>query len=100
METLKLYRGELLVTQLELGDRPLELGRAPGCDLVVDDPEIAERHWLAMRRFGTWVAYDVGAGRCGRSQHLPLGERVALGRDHCVLRESGPPSHVSALRRD
>jgi DNA-binding NtrC family response regulator len=87
METLKLYRGEQLLAQVALGERPLELGRGASCDLTVDDPELAERHWLAMRRLGTVVTYDVSAGRPTSPRHLPLGQRVALGRDHSLLRE-------------
>jgi DNA-binding NtrC family response regulator len=86
METLKLYRGDTLLAQVALGDRPIELGRGSGCDLVVDDPEVAERHWLTVRSRGTVVAYDVRAGGHARSQHLPLAEHVALGRNHSVLR--------------
>jgi DNA-binding NtrC family response regulator len=89
METLKLFRGDQLLAQVSLAERPLELGTGRGCDLVIDDPEIAERHWLAMRRLGTVVAYDVSSGRRARPRHLPLGSRVPLGRDHSLLRESG-----------
>jgi DNA-binding NtrC family response regulator len=98
METLKVLRGELVLAQVVLAERPLELGRARDCDLVVDDPEVAERHWLAMRRLGTVVAYDVSAGRNARARHLPLGARVQLGRDHSVLRELA--AAPAAVQRD
>jgi DNA-binding NtrC family response regulator len=93
MDTLKLYRGDQLLAQVVLAERPLELGSGRGCDLVIDDPEIAERHWLTMRRLGTVVAYDLSAGRRARARHLPLGSKVPLGRDHSVVRES-----VAAVR--
>jgi DNA-binding NtrC family response regulator len=98
METLKLYRGDQLLTQIVLGERPLELGRGPGCDVTLDDPELAERHWLAMRKLGTVVAYDVSVGRSREPRHLPLGQRVALGRDHSVVREEGGAGR--GLQRD
>jgi DNA-binding NtrC family response regulator len=98
METLKLYRGEMLLAQVALGDRPIELGRASGCDLVVDDPEVAERHWLAVRRHGTVMAYDVRSGRRARARHLPLAERVALGRNHSVLRAQEARGSTSVQR--
>jgi pSer/pThr/pTyr-binding forkhead associated (FHA) protein len=95
MESLKVYRGEHLLAQITLGERPVELGRAQGCDVVVDDPEIADRHWLALRKHGTVVAYDV-SGRGGRvGRHLPLGERIALGRDHSVERIDSAPSSTT-----
>jgi DNA-binding NtrC family response regulator len=99
-DTLKLYRGDQLLTQIALGERPLELGSGSGCDITLDDPELAERHWLAMRRLGTVVAYDVSGGRGAKPQHLPLGTRVALGRDHCVVREQRESRPRSGLHRD
>src|SRR5262245_32663433 len=101
METLKLYRGDTLLAQVVLGDRPIELGRGSGCDLVVDDPEVAERHWLTVRSRGTVVAYDVRVGGRARSRHLPLAEHVALGRNHSVLRAPGERIGAnSGLHRD
>ncbi|MFI5305844.1 MAG: sigma 54-interacting transcriptional regulator [Polyangiales bacterium] len=94
METLKLYRGEQLLAQVALGERPVELGRGQSCDLVVDDPELAERHFLALRRLGTVIAYDVSAGRGGKPRPLPLGKRVAVGRDHSLLREHEAEHHA------
>ncbi len=98
MEELKLYRGEQLLAQIALGEWPLELGRAAGCDLTVDDPELAERHWLALRRFGTVLAYDVSRGRSRSPLPLPLGQRVALGRDHSLVRARRP--QPGGLERD
>src|SRR5262249_53730447 len=88
MDTLKLYRGEQLLRQVVLGERPLELGRGPGCDVTLDDPELAERHWLAVRRLGSAVAYDVSCGKGGEARPPPLGHRVARGREHSMVRES------------
>jgi transcriptional regulator with AAA-type ATPase domain/pSer/pThr/pTyr-binding forkhead associated (FHA) protein len=85
---LVLYREETVVMRLPLGERPLELGRAPGCDLVLDDPELADRHWLVMRQRGTVVAYDVSKhARRLHSQHVPLGQRFAVGRHHALVRD-------------
>jgi hypothetical protein len=100
METLKLYRGDQLLTQVLLGERPLELGRDSGCDITLDDPELAPRHWLAMRRLGTVVAYDVSAGRRAHPRHLPLNQRVLLGRDHSLVREQQVDTARGALKRD
>jgi two-component system response regulator GlrR len=86
METLKLYRGETLLAQVALADRPLELGCGAGCDLIVDDPDVASRHWLVMRRFGSVIAYDVSAGAGARTLALPLDRLVALGQHHSLLR--------------
>jgi DNA-binding NtrC family response regulator len=86
MESLRLYRGDELLREVVLGERPLEVGSALACDLSVDDPEVEARHWLTMHARGTVVAYDVSGTRRGEARHLPIGERVALGRHHSVER--------------
>jgi transcriptional regulator with AAA-type ATPase domain len=95
MESLVLYRGALRLACIPVGDRPVEIGRARGCDLVVDDPEVADRHWLAMPREGTLVLCDVSRGARGRAgtRRLPFGTRTPLGREHAVERvaERGTP---------
>jgi transcriptional regulator with AAA-type ATPase domain len=97
---LVLYREETVVMRLPLGERPLEVGRAPGCDVTLDDPELAERHWLVMRQRGTVVAYDVSSrARRVRSQHVALGQRFAVGRHHALVREH-EKQRSSALERD
>jgi transcriptional regulator with AAA-type ATPase domain len=89
---LVLYREETVVMRLPLGERPLEVGSAPGCDVTLDDPELAERHWLVMRQRGTVVAYDVSSrARRVRSQHVALGERFAVGRHYALVREDERP---------
>ena len=96
MDSLRLYRGEQLVREVSLGERPLELGSGLGCDLNVDDPEVAARHWLAMHARGTVVAYDVSGGPRADPRHLPIGERIALGRHHSLERvcEPGPVARL------
>jgi transcriptional regulator with AAA-type ATPase domain len=85
---LSLYREQSLVLRLPLGERPLELGRAPGCDFTLDDPELAERQWLLVRQRGTVVLYDVSAqARSRRAQHVPFGQRLALGGRYSLERD-------------
>ena len=100
METLKVYRGGALCAQVVLGERAVEFGRAASCDVVVDDPELAERHWLAVPSKGTVVAYDVSTGTRPRARHLPVGERMALGRDHSLVREQSAEREQTGLSRD
>jgi len=98
MEIFELYRAGTLLTRHELGARTLEIGRAFDCDIAVEDPEVADRHWVLVRRHGTVVALDVSAGKCQRSIAYPLalGRSVPLGRDHALRRtpacEDVPPS--------
>jgi transcriptional regulator with AAA-type ATPase domain len=88
MEILELYRAGELLARYELGTRTLEVGRAFGCDVAVEDPELAERHFLLLRRRGTVIAFDVSAGRRQRvvEYPLPLGRGVPLGRHHELRR--------------
>jgi transcriptional regulator with AAA-type ATPase domain len=88
METLLVYRGELVLRRIPLADRPLAVGRALHCDVVVDDVEVAAEHCLVMRRGGTLVVWDVSRGprHASFKHHLPFGERVAVGREHALER--------------
>ncbi len=87
METLVLlFRGEALRT-FELGERGLEVGSGPGCDIVVHDAALPERLLLVARRGGEVVVFTHGA-EAGRARPrvlspgapLPLGARYALAR--------------------
>ncbi|MET0389594.1 MAG: sigma 54-interacting transcriptional regulator [Polyangiales bacterium] len=88
MELFELYRAGELLARYELGGRALEVGRALGCDVAVEDPEVEARHWLLLRRRGTVVAFDVSAGRRQRvvEYPLPVGRSVPLGRHHALRR--------------
>jgi transcriptional regulator with AAA-type ATPase domain len=88
MEMLELYRCGELLARYELGARALEVGRAAGCDVAIEDPEIADRHWLLLRRHGTVIAFDVSAGKRQRSIEypVPLDRAVPLGRHHALRR--------------
>ncbi|HTU63644.1 MAG TPA: FHA domain-containing protein, partial [Polyangiales bacterium] len=99
MEMLELYRAGQLVARYALGARTLEIGRAWNCDVAIEDPELAERHFLLLRRRGTVIAVDVSAGRRQRvvEYPLPLGRAVPLGRDHelrCVAHAHVVKPHV------
>jgi transcriptional regulator with AAA-type ATPase domain len=88
MEMLELYRAGELLARYELGGRAIEVGRALGCDVAVEDPELAERHWLLLRRRGNIVAFDVSAGKRQRAIEypLPMDRTVPLGRHHALRR--------------
>jgi pSer/pThr/pTyr-binding forkhead associated (FHA) protein len=102
MEMLELYRCGELLARYELGDRAIEVGRALACDVALEDPELAERHWLLLRRRGTVVAFDVSAGKRQRATEypLPLGRSVPLGRHHALRRVDDQPTDTDALALD
>ena len=88
VEVLRLYRDAVLSAEVPLDARPIEIGRAHGCDLVVADPGLAQRQLLVTQLDGTWVAYDVTQGKCGAApaQRLPPRGRMALGQHHAIER--------------
>jgi transcriptional regulator with AAA-type ATPase domain len=101
MEILELYRRGELLGRFELG-RNLEVGRAAGCDVVVQDDALAERHWLVMRCDGTVMAFDVSSGRRERREGrpVPLNAEFALGREHALKRVRLPLGAASGIRRE
>jgi transcriptional regulator of acetoin/glycerol metabolism len=93
MEMLELYRAGELLARYELGARTLEVGRALGCDVAVEDPDLADRHWLLLRRRGTVVAFDVSSGKRQRIQEypVPVDRAIPLGRNHALRRVLADP---------
>lgn len=76
-----------MLAVFEAGERPVEIGRALGCDIVVDDPELAGRHFVVARRRGALVAYDVSPGSHRRAQVVPLDKPWPLGREYTIVRK-------------
>ncbi len=48
-------------TRRELGDGALVVGRASGCDVVVDDPNVSRRHAEIRREDGAYWIVDLGS---------------------------------------
>ena len=76
------FRGEPL-RDFVLDEQPLELGRAAGCDIVVHDSGVGERHWLIARDGGAITVHDL---RTGERRALPTGHEVPVGMHHGLLR--------------
>jgi pSer/pThr/pTyr-binding forkhead associated (FHA) protein len=71
----------------ELGDEPLTIGRAPECDLVLDDQNVSRRHAELRPVDGGWVVADLGStngvelnGRRVETAALADGDRIVLGQ--------------------
>jgi DNA-binding NtrC family response regulator len=92
MEKIRLYyRGESFGDYF-VGERPLAVGSNRNCDIVIHDPEVADHHWLVMARGGTVMAYDLARAKGERPKelHIPMNQRLALGRDFSLTRLSEP----------
>jgi transcriptional regulator with AAA-type ATPase domain len=87
MESLLLRAGATTLRALPLDGRPLEIGRDPRCDLVVDDARVAPRHALVTVHEGVHLLWDLGA-HAGVSRARPrllgVDSPIALGAYHLV----------------
>jgi DNA-binding NtrC family response regulator len=92
MEKIRLYYRGQSFGDYFVGERPLAVGSNRNCDIVVHDPEVADHHWLVMARAGTVVAYDLARanGERPKELHIPMNQRLALGRDFALTRISEP----------
>ncbi len=72
-------------TRFGLGDRPVTVGRAPDCDLVLNDPTVSKHH-LELRRQGNDVLLvDLGSTNGTRVNDVGIRERVLADGDEIRL---------------
>ncbi len=91
METLILYFRDEPLREYALSDRPLEVGSAGYCDIVVNDPGVADRALVLEPKGGTVVAYDLLRGREGGPSPVPFESPILLGQNHRLVRLRRPP---------
>ncbi len=97
MDVLMLcYRGEAL-REFQLV-APLEIGRGVGCDIVVHDPALRERHYLVAPMGGTVVLHELD-GRRARPRPIGTGEEIPIGRHHSLARLPTVATRPSAIPR-
>ncbi|WP_456380855.1 FHA domain-containing protein [Thiolapillus sp.] len=58
MPYLRVYLNNTLLDQFELTDNPLTIGRAPGNDIVLDNPGVSSRHAIVEPRGSTYTLVD------------------------------------------
>ena len=87
MEVLVLrYRGEPL-REFPLGSRPLEVGSGAGCDIVVHDARVRERHLLVSAIGGSVMLHELRpGGKRAPLRALELGFPVRIGLHHSIER--------------
>jgi pSer/pThr/pTyr-binding forkhead associated (FHA) protein len=93
-----LYRDEPLRT-FELCNRPLEVGSGAGCDVVVHDPEVAERQLLICSEDGAVYAYDLRDPSARKPIALRPGVPVQLSRRSAIVRVPDAPTRPSVFAR-
>jgi transcriptional regulator with GAF, ATPase, and Fis domain len=97
---LVIYQGDW-VRRVAVGQDPLVIGRAEGCQITLDDPKISRRHCqLSPAPGGAWMLEDLGS-RTGtflrdkplqEPTPLPLGEPFKIGSLCLVLERSAADS--------
>jgi pSer/pThr/pTyr-binding forkhead associated (FHA) protein len=91
MEAILLSFRDEPLRVFQLDDRSLEVGSGAGCDIVVHDAEVEDRHVL-LRREGLDVWAEPLTGD-GRAIPMPVGRAVPLGKHHTIARvlDADPP---------
>ncbi len=89
---------------MTIGDRPVVIGRAPGCDLHLQHESISRQHARIARDEDGWVLRDLGSKNGSRvntfhvtDQLLHNGDRLDLGTIRIYV-EIGPESAASRTR--
>ncbi len=91
------YRGEPM-REFALGPAAVEVGCAPGCDIVVHDPDVRERHALVQARSGTVIVHELAdGGRPAACATLAPNEPLAIGRWHSLVRIPDAPTRPRAI---
>ncbi|HEB90241.1 MAG TPA: FHA domain-containing protein [Deltaproteobacteria bacterium] len=87
-----------------IGDRPIVIGRAPDCDLLLQNESISRQHARISRDEEGWVLRDLGSKNGSRvntfhvaEQVLRNGDRLDLGTIRMYV-EIGPESAASRAR--
>lgn len=81
-------------TELELGDGPISIGRAPDSDLVIQDDYSSTRHARLLNWSGRWMVQDldstngtyVNDQRIGQPTEVQQGSSVRIGTTTFELR--------------
>jgi hypothetical protein len=72
-------------SRIGIGDEPITVGRAPDCDLVLEDPTVSKHH-LELRRQGTDVlVVDLGSTNGTRVNDVGVHERLLADGDEIRL---------------
>jgi pSer/pThr/pTyr-binding forkhead associated (FHA) protein len=91
---LVVTEGALAGTTLQLGDRPITIGRASDSSLVIDDDYASTRHAQLVPHDGEWMIEDLGStngtfldrAKVGRPTPAPVGVPIRIGKTVLELR--------------
>lgn len=91
---LVVTEGALAGTSIDLGDRPVTIGRADDSTLVITDDYASGQHARLMPTDGAWVLEDLGStngtylgqAKVGRPVPVPVGAQIRIGKTVLELR--------------
>ncbi len=79
-------------TKIPVSATPMVIGRLPGCEVVLDDPNVSRRHAELRREDGQVLISDLGStngtlvnGQPVTAARLADGDRITLGRTTLVF---------------
>ncbi len=110
MARLLVFRGDFVEREIELGGAPIRIGRAPECDVVLEDPErgVSRAHAEVKYEDGGYLIVDLGSqngiyqygARVDRA-YLEPDSPVMLGPFRLVIDETdaASPDATSMLRQ-
>ena len=94
--SLVVFRDGAPLEERVLGDEAVEIGSAPSCDWVIDDPALPARAYLVHARGGTVWLFELPGSPC-HGRVLALEQPLALGAHHQLVRKF--TARVEAVRR-
>ena len=109
MARLLVFRGDFVEQEIELGGGPIRIGRAPECDIVLEDPErsVSRAHAEVRYEDGAYLIADLGSqngifqygARVDRA-YLEAQNPITLGPFRLVIDETDASSgETSKLRQ-
>jgi len=81
MPSLIVLKGEQEGRVIDLGEKPLAIGRDPENDLVISDPEVSRRHAAIESASGAWFVRDLRSDNGTFVNRIPVGRSLLLDHD-------------------
>ena len=102
---LSVVAGERAGLRVELGEKPVIIGRVPPADMVIDDSQISRKHCRVNLMMGEVFVSDLGSSngtmvdgrRITQTQLLPAGARLQVG-GHVLEHEFRSRKEVEASK--
>ncbi len=95
MPQLIITKGDRTGEHFALSDKPILIGRAPACDIILHDASISSRHARLEREAGAWFLSDLDSsngtlvnGQPIRRAPIQEGDILTLGDEELIFRDN------------